>query len=416
MAHYQRELDYMTNVLRHMRLQVHHLRQDDPTAQLDLGFHSIMGLQADFKAIFTSSSHWTKHKTIFKILDQFLCNYLYFRLPDSDSAVVIGPYLTFDPTREQILEQAETMGIPIQFHSQLSDFYASLPVYTDTSMIMALLTTFGHVLWGENESFEIEEVNFDQTSHIPITLSHDTPIEQQNILLLMKQMEDRYAHENLLMEIVSKGLSHKAEMMMSSVSHLNFQPRMSDPLRNLKNYCIICNTLLRKAAQKGGVHPLHLDRISTKYARSIESIQSQDAGQALIGEMVHAYCRLVKTHSLQQYSPIIQKTLTYIEANLSGDLSLHAIAEIQTVTPGYLSSLFHKEVGQTLIEYVNEQRMKTALQLIKGTQLQVQTIAQLCGFGDPNYFTKLFKQHFGITPIKFRKNHSWPILQNTAGE
>ena len=155
-----------------------------------------------------------------------------------------------------------------------------LPVYSDPSVIMAKVTAFGQIIWGGSGDFEIEDINWEQPA-APGHFSKDDPIEQENILLTMQQMEVRYAFENLLMEIVSKGLTHKAEMMMSSVSQLNFQPRMTDSLRNLKNYCIICNTLLRKAAQRGGVHPIHLDRISTQFAREIESRRSLEDAQTL---------------------------------------------------------------------------------------------------------------------------------------
>lgn len=42
--------------------------------------------------------------------------------------------------------------------------------------------------------------------------------------------------------------------------------------------------------------------------------------------------------------------------------------------------------------------MKAALQLLTTTRLQVQTIAQLCGFADPNYFGKTFRRFYGVTP------------------
>jgi len=191
------------------------------------------------------------------------------------------------------------------------------------------------------------------------------------------------------------------------VSQLSYSQRLPDPLRNMKNYCIICNTLLRKAAQRGGVHPLHLDRISGEYARVIENTASLPEAQNLIGEMIRAYCRLVRTHTGKNLSAIVQKVQTYIESNLSGELSLSTLAKIIDVTPGYLSSAFRKETGQTLSDYILELRMKAALHLIRSTKLQVQTVAQMCGLPDPNYFTRLFKRFYGLTPGKLRKDETW---------
>jgi len=402
---YQKELDFMTRVLERMRLRVHFLHPEDSLHGVDDGLRSMLGLEADYQNAYQVAAHWDRERTIYRVLDQFMCNYIYFRLPRTaqPTAVVIGPYLTVDPSRKVLLEQAERLGISIQYLPQQAEYYAALPVHNDPTAIMSLVTSFGELLWGDAGGFEVVDMNYDRFAELPMPKTVENPIEQQNILHQMKQMEERYAYENELMEIVSKGLTHRAEVMMSSVSQLNYQQRLPDPLRNMKNYCIICNTILRKAAERGGVHPLHLDRMSGNYARTIENSASLESCTALIGDMVRSYCRLVRTHASGQYSAIVQKALTYIETNLSDDLSLSRIAAQLQVTPGYLSAAFHREKGQTLTRYISDQRMRMALQLLKTTRLQIQTIAQLCGCSDPNYFGKQFKRCYGMTPGAFRK-------------
>lgn len=94
----------------------------------------------------------------------------------------------------------------------------------------------------------------------------------------------------------------------------------------------------------------------------------------------------------------MQKALIYIDANISGELNLRALAAMLEVTLGYLSTIFHRETDQTLTEYVTQQRMKVAFQLLQTTHLQMQTIAQICGMQDANYFTEVFKRCYHITP------------------
>lgn len=408
---YEKELHFMIRTLEKMRMPVRILHPGDSPTGLDRGLRSLLNLEEDYAAAFQAAANWTARRTIYKVMDQFLCHYVYFQLPAATppGAVIIGPYLTLDPTHEMLLEQTERLGLPMHLLPQQADYYASLPVYADPSPIMAVIYSFGEVLWNSVESFDVVDVNFEH--QLPLRPGDDQarPIEQDDILQQMKQLEDRYAYENELMETVSKGLINRAEVMMSSVSRLNYQQRLSDPLRNMKNYCIICNTLLRKAAQQGGVHPVHLDEMSGNFARTIENSPSLDACSSLIGNMIRSYCHLVRTHASRQYSPIVQKVVTYIDANLSGDLSLSALARRMQITPGYLSALFHREVGRPLSDHIAAQRMKTALQLMTNTQLQVQTVAQLCGFADPNYFGKQFKRTYGVTPLQFRKSQLRPV-------
>ena len=180
------------------------------------------------------------------------------------------------------------------------------------------------------------------------------------------------------------------------------EKRSADPIRSLKNYTIILNTLLRKGAEAGSVHPLHIDSLSSRFARQIEQISTPENAVALQKEMVHKYCLLVKNHSMKGYSLLIQKVLVRIDSDLTADLSLKTQAALLNVNASYLSTLFKKGTGQTLTDYVNKKRVEHALFLLNSSSMQIQTIAQYCGIPDVNYFTKIFKKYVGKTPKEYR--------------
>lgn len=402
---YRREVEFTVSLLKRMRTSVRFIHPGDSLSILDDGLRQVLGMETAYEDDYYIGSHWSEQRTVYKIVDQFLCHYIYFHLPVESRAtsVVIGPYLAGNLVQEQIQELAEAMKLPMQMLPQLISYYMSLPVYQDTAALMAIISTLGETIWGDAD-FDVVDVNYEQRIRLPRTAAANTLIEQGNILRQMEQMEARYAYENELMEIVSRGQTSRADVIMKNVSLLNFQPRHTDPLRNMKNYCIVCNTLLRKAAQQGGVHPFHLDKISGQYAHTIENTSTREKCAALIGEMIRAYCHLVRNGAGRRYCEIVQKTIFYIEANISGDLSLTTLARLMQVTPNYLSALFHREVGHTLAEHIHDTRMKTALELLKSTHLQVQSVAQLCGFADPNYFGKQFKRFYGVTPLQYRRS------------
>lgn len=402
---YQKELDFVVSVFKKLRIPVRFVHPGDSLQSIDDGIRQLLGMESDYEDVYGVVSHWSKVQTIYKVVDQFLCHYVYFQLPMEArfTSVVIGPYLTDNLKQQTIQELAEQMKLPMHAIPYLTSYYMVLPVYQDVSAIMAMISTLGEIMWGDGD-FSVIDVNYEQRLGLSNGVGENLLIEQENILQQMEQMETRYAYENEVMEIVSKGQTSRADVIMENISVLNYQQRHADPLRNMRNYCIICNTLLRKAAQKGGVHPLHLDRISGRFAQVIENTPTQEKCAALIGEMVRAYCHLVKTNSGNHYSDVIQKTLVYIDANLSGDLSLTTLAGQMQVTPTYLSSLFHRETGRTLADHITDLRMKAALPLLKNTRLQVQSVAQLCGFSDPNYFGKQFKRFYGVTALQYRKS------------
>ena len=206
------------------------------------------------------------------------------------------------------------------------------------------------------------------------------------------------------MYAVSHGQAHQAQLMISHAHESILEHRAPDTLRSLRNYGIVLNTLLRKAAEHGSVHPLHIDRLSSSMARKLETTRTSAEIFQLFSTMVHKYCLLVKNHSMKNYSQLVQHVILRIETDLVSDLSLKAHAAHLNVNASYLSNLFKKETGVTLTEYVNRARIDHAIFLLNTTDMQIQSIAQSCGVPDVNYFTKLFKRTIGKTPKEYRQD------------
>jgi YesN/AraC family two-component response regulator len=120
-------------------------------------------------------------------------------------------------------------------------------------------------------------------------------------------------------------------------------------------------------------------------------------------DMFRSYCKLVRKHSTKSYSPVVQKTVLIIDSDLSANISLGSLAKKQNISSGYLSTVFKKETGKTVSEYVRIKRMKHAMHLLATTNIQVQMVASYCGIMDVQYFSKLFKRHTGKTPTEYRE-------------
>lgn len=400
---YEAELRLLRNTLQKCRVQTaiyelpseHH--NENPWSRF---FRTFQGISLP-SSLFPSP----EQERLYRLVLPLGCRYLFFLLPEltRDTLLVIGPYITQPPAPEQIIELSEYHHIPPNQLKALEAYLGSIPILPETSHIFVLLDAFAERIWG-TRNYVVEDIAGDAHGIIPAlekkALSQDAETVQWNI----ENLEVRYSYESELMEAVSKGQTHKADLLLSNFSTFSFEQRLSDPVRNAKNYCIIMNTLLRKAAQEGGVHPLYLDNTSSVYAHRIEQLEHLDSVSSLMSEMFRAYCRLVRNHSLSGYSPLIQKAITYIDAELTGELRLHTLAGLLNVSSSYLSTLFKKEVGKTLTEYVTQRRIAHAKHLLKSTRLQVQTVAQHCGLEDVQYFSRIFKRLTGMTPRQFREH------------
>ena len=274
---------------------------------------------------------------------------------------------------------------------------------SDLGPLFSLVDAFAERMWGVGNVI-FEDINGDFFATLPSPSKKNASSEEEDLLWNIRNMELRYACENEMMEAVSKGQTHKAAIAMGNLSSFPFEQRVADPVRNVKNYGIIMNTLLRKAAQTGGVHPVYLDSTSSAYAQQIEQIDSLDKVPALLKEMFEAYCRLVRKNNMKHYSPQVQKAITFIDSDLAATLNLRSISQALNISSSYLSATFKKETGQTLTEFINRKRIHYAKQLLTSTHLQIQTIAQHCGILDVHYFSKVFKRITGQTPRQYRDN------------
>lgn len=400
-VYYEAQLQFLLETLQKCRMQVLLLRSEDiADPGTDLTMRRRFWDSRDSDAFFADYLLNAKANTIYRLSDSFLCHYLFLQLPRDGRLLFIGPYLTEELSHQELLEHTEHLGLLPQQFRRLETYYSSLPIVDGNHAIFAMLDTFGEVIWGNDHSFSVLDIDRELSGDKPpLITDHADTLEQD-----MATLESRYAYENAIIQAVSQGLTHKAELLFAGFPQAAFEQRLSDPIRNLKNYSIIMNTLLRKAAENGGVHPLYIDRTSTEFARRIEQLASPNDVRELMTDMFRAYCRLVKTHAIKQYSPPVQKVITTIDTDPAADLSLSTLAEKQDLNASYLSALFRRETGETVTAHITRKRLQLALHLLNTTHLQVQSIAQHCGIPDVNYFSKLFKKQFGKSPKQYRES------------
>ncbi len=399
---YDAQLQYLKKTCEKLRVRVAELRQYAmPAGWMADGLDYLVQANAYFHPPLEERFVAAQENILYRATDAFGCCVLFLRLPKTQPStlLVIGPYLKKPLGREALYERAEQLHIPTNQLAEMQTYYGRYQHFPEDSPLYAMVEAFAEYIWQGTENYTFQDGKFEGFDE---SIRHRNTLSVTDPELAMRLMEERYAFERQLMDAVSKGLIHKAEVLFSGFSTESFERRLTDPLRNLKNYAIITNTLLRKAAQDGGVHPIYLDSVSSDFARRIEQVPEPTQMQEFMAEMFRAYCRLVHKHSMSGYSQPIQKTIIRIDSDLTADLSLSALAEAQGINASYLSALFRRETGETVTEYVNRKRVELAAHLLSTTSLQVQTVAQHCGFADVHYFTKVFKKLTGETPRQFR--------------
>lgn len=403
---YKKELCFVEKLFYNNRLKIRYIKQDEENYGNipDLEFHRIFSLDLGEKSLFEALDQYCKPNIFYHILSLDFCNYILFRMPDTEIPTIafIGPYTSREISKNDVLDIVTRYQIPPQKIKPMEVFYENLLLIKNESDLFTTLYALGECMWGSLDNFTVINATNSFIPDKDAIFTANSAITLEESYFYKKALEERYEIEQKLMIAVGSGNFHKAETILQNLSKWHYEQRHSNALRNMKNYLIVSNTVYRLAVAMGGVHPIHIDELSSSFAQKIESLTSERECQSFLKEMVRKYCLLVQNYSLKNYSPLIQKVITHIDFDLTVDLSLKAQAKLWNANPSYLSNLFKKETGMTLTEYVNMKRMERAIFLLNTTNLPVQTIASHCGMTEVNYFTKLFKKKVGMTPTEYR--------------
>lgn len=101
----------------------------------------------------------------------------------------------------------------------------------------------------------------------------------------------------------------------------------------------------------------------------------------------------------------LQRTVAYIDENLTESLSVQRIAKQANISKSVLYKQFHDVFNCTVSEYINQKRVALACDFLLKTDWSVEEVAQRIGFSSASYFGEIFKRLKGITPLKYRKQH-----------
>ena len=92
----------------------------------------------------------------------------------------------------------------------------------------------------------------------------------------------------------------------------------------------------------------------------------------------------------------------YIESHLSDELDRDTLAAMVYLNADYLSHLFKKDTGSSLINYIIDRRIARSKELLAKGEMSIRDIAITCGFQNISYFSRQFKKSTGMTPRQFR--------------
>jgi len=154
------------------------------------------------------------------------------------------------------------------------------------------------------------------------------------------------------------------------------------------------------AFESGTVNYNFSDR--NDYLETATSFADYESLRQWFVEKMAAACDTIHDYRESQSDSVIKKAQAYIRENYSHDISLDDVSRTVNISPYYFSKVFKEESGENFIEYLTRVRVEKAKELLEKPDLSIKIISSMCGYSDPNYFSRLFKKQTDMTPREYR--------------
>lgn len=120
-------------------------------------------------------------------------------------------------------------------------------------------------------------------------------------------------------------------------------------------------------------------------------------------EKISVLCSSRKDEMGDHSQGVVSDAKRYIEQNFHRDISLEEVSRNVNISPYYFSKVFKEETQMNFIEYVTGMRIEKAKLLLSDGQMNIKEVCRETGYGDPNYFSRIFKKMVGVTPTEYRE-------------
>lgn len=180
-----------------------------------------------------------------------------------------------------------------------------------------------------------------------------------------------------------------------------------DTLRSYKNIMLSHNSMYALMAERGGMDAALSHYMSEKYAIIIESAESRSELSELHLKFLREYANPKHRLSFDESQSLSDKANRIISNNFMNDITIQFIADECFVTKEHLMRTFKEETGYTINDMIQQRRLEEAKKLLIHSNFSITDVAIMVGFNSSQYFSRVFKKAYRLTPSEYRinKNH-----------
>lgn len=227
-------------------------------------------------------------------------------------------------------------------------------------------------------------------------------LEERNYL----NADNELKGERIFLNAIREGNLNYREIFDEVINFSGeFLTDSGETLRDAKNTMFVFNSLCARAAMDGGVAIPVCRKLEHDFANGIEECRTISMLHSFNENMIYTYVNTVHAHKT---NPLISKSTAkccdYIKTNAYREISLESISSALGYSPYYFSKKFYKEMGIKVTDYIRKTRIDYAKIELLSTNNSIEDISDRLHFGTRNYFSRVFKEETGYSPVEYRTN------------
>ena len=315
---------------------------------------------------------------------------------------LVGPFVSREFMEAHFHSLLSEKGYAASYLSSLKLYYSKLPLLdrkTAADTVLGIVKS----LMPLSQNFPIISIRCDSSPAAALSSPRPDSIDYASIYR-------RYEQESRFMHAVESGDTEHIltafENLNTTGLNTNSSAYVSAIYQEPTVALAILRTLARKAAEMGGASVVEIDEITQRATQSMMKAKNLYAAQKITISMLVELTEAVRQshETFGRLSPPIRSVVEHLKLHYSQDMSLGMLAEVAGLSASYLSFLFKQETGQTITDYLAGLRIEQARRLLKESELPISEISSFVGYSDNNYFIKVFRRHYGMTPGDYRKH------------
>lgn len=316
-----------------------------------------------------------------------------------ETAYVLGPFLKTAPEEKRIQAELMKHNLSGSYLLSIKLFLSKLPILSGFHVIKIV-----HAVM-KSAHPEIPDFSYRKLRGLKDQTESPAKIVAEQINY--DAIYERYSLENRLMDLIAAGDVHAVRSAFYDMTSSKAGKAIAKGNLNIyygTSAVAIIRVLARKAAERSGLSVVVIDEITQRSLQKITASSSQKNTLSLSAQMIVELTQAVHDYLVRKedYSPLIGRVTEHLHLNYSQEYSLADLADRFHVSTAHLSRQFRKETGETITSYLARLRCNEAAKLLSETAMQISEIGAYVGYLDNNYFVKVFKKQYGVTPGDYR--------------